>query len=143
MQTNRPLVSLLTATLSPRSRKRAAILALLGFALAAAACAQRLGPLTPIDRVHFQVGVTRKTDVANTLGLPTSRSVDEDYEYWNYPDGPALSSIDIPILTGTSPTTPIVYTETVDVGEQQQTALVCIFKRDGVLSSVRDLRGAR
>jgi hypothetical protein len=120
------------------------ILAVAGFALAfaVAACAQGLGPLTPMDRVHFQIGVTRKNEVANTLGLPTSRRVEQGYEYWDYPAGPAVSSIDLPIVTG-SPTAPIATTERFEVGEQQATVLVCVFGSDGVLSSVRDLRGTR
>ena len=117
-------------------------LVLLGLVSTAAACAQRLGPLTPLDSVHFTPGVTRKNEVANALGLPTSRFEDHDYEYWNYPDGPAVSSIDIPVMTRISPTV-IVDTQHVDLDEKQQTVLVCIFRRDGVLSSVRDLRGAR
>ena len=115
----------------------------IGLAVATAACAQRLGPLSPVGSVHFQVGVTRKTDVANALGLPTSRSQDREYEYWNYSDGPALSSIQIPVVTSVSATTAVVTTESIDANEQEQTVLVYIFRRDGVLERVRDLRAAR
>jgi len=123
------------------SRQFASVLAF-GLAATIAACAQRLGPLTPVDSVHFQIGVTRKTDVANTLGLPTSRSEDQDYEYWNYSDGPAVSSVQVPVVTSITPTV-VVTTDNVAVNEEEETVLVCIFRRDGVLASVRDLRGGR
>ena len=139
MQTNLPVSRVLTWSARNASTLRVAGVAL---ALACAACAQRLGPLTPMDRTHFQVGVTRKTEVANTLGLPTSRHLDQGYEYWDYSDGPALSSVDIPIVTGTS-TTPVATLEHVEVAQQEATVLVYVFRSDGVLSSVRDLRGAR
>jgi hypothetical protein len=118
-------------------------LTLLALGLALGACAQTLAPLTQLDKAHFQLGVTRKGEVANVLGLPRSRSEDADYEYWNYAEGPALSSVDVPVVLAVSG--PVVTTtmESVPVDEKQETAVVYVFRHDGVLFSVRDVRGAQ
>ena len=118
-------------------------LALLTVGLPATACAQRLGPLTPLDSAHFRPGVTRRNEVANVWGLPTARTEDQAYEYWSYSDGPALASVDMPFVTVVPTGSAIATMQSVQVSEAKKPAIICVFGHDGVLIGVRDLRGQR
>ncbi len=111
-------------------------------AIGLSACAQTLDPPASPDSGHFQFGITRKEEVANVLGLPSSRADDTEFEYWNYPAGPVLTRVDAANVS-VSGGAVVSTVRTVHVDAKQVTAIVYIFRRDGVLAAIRDLRSGQ
>jgi hypothetical protein len=56
-------------------------------------CATTLGNKSDINKVRFEVGKTSKRDVAQTLGFPAMRVVDQGTEWWGYKKGSVFDSL--------------------------------------------------
>ena len=57
------------------------------------ACASNLGNRADLEKVKFEIGRTQKSEVAEVLGFPAARAVENGYEIWAYRDGPGLAGI--------------------------------------------------
>lgn len=62
-------------------------------------CATTIGNKADLREVKFVIGQTKKTEVAETLGLPAGiiKKKEEKREYWYYYDGPVLSGLVLPV----------------------------------------------
>ncbi|HEX7062670.1 MAG TPA: hypothetical protein VF200_11910 [Woeseiaceae bacterium] len=56
-------------------------------------CASTIGNTADIGQVTFEVGKTNKNEVANTLGFPQNRVVQDGTEYWGYRGKPELTGL--------------------------------------------------
>lgn len=70
-----------------------------------AGCASTIGNPSKVDEVTFAVGSTHKNEVANALGFPQNRAVEDGTEYWGYRDTPELSGIVYAVPTGANTVT--------------------------------------
>lgn len=80
-----------------------AVLLVLGLA----ACATTLDNKNDLSTAEFKLNETKKSEVANYLGLPAkiSNSEEDKKQYWYYTDGAKLSSLILPFgATGTTTT---------------------------------------
>lgn len=68
-------------------------------------CASTIGNTADIQQVTFEVGKTHRNDVANTLGFPQNRVVQDGVEYWGYRDKPELTGLVYALPTGTNTVT--------------------------------------
>ncbi len=113
------------------------------FAILLNGCSSTLQNLTPINKTHFQVGLTPKREVANVLGLPISSSKKDEHEFWIYSDAPGLSSLVLPSFVGGISTPVIVSLSSFEINEKQKSSMIFCFNRNGILESITDLRGKK
>lgn len=105
--------------------------------LVASGCASTIGNLSGLDTVAFEVGRTQKNDVANALGLPSSRIADSEREYWGYTDSPALASVIYPVpVTGTHATTRTALVNRYGKAGMADAAVIYTFDASGTLIDV-------
>lgn len=110
-----------------------------------AACSPTIGPKVALDQVKFEVGVTQKNYVADTLGLPNAIEKDQQkgLEYWAYNDKTQLTGLILPVVTGNSVGT--YSADTINVpffspGKVQSAALICVFDSRNVLVNLQKLK---
>lgn len=108
------------------------------------ACASTIGNKIDLEEAKFEVGVTTKDDIADTLGLPNAIARDKaaGREFWAYNESPELTGLILPVVTTTGGT---LSANTVTVphfgtGQAQKAALVCTFDLQGVLVEVKKLK---
>jgi len=119
-------------------------LPLLFMLLMLTACASTIGTKIDLDEVKFEVGVTTKDAIVDTLGLPNAISRDQKAgrEFWAYNESPELTGLILPVVSTTGGT---LSADTVTVphfgkGQAQDAALVCTFDVQGVLVDVKKLK---
>lgn len=70
-------------------------------------CAPTIDNKHDLQTAEFTMNQTKKTEVADYLGLPTkiSKNADEKREYWYYTDGAKLIGLVVPVVATGSTTT--------------------------------------
>jgi hypothetical protein len=103
-----------------------------------AACASSIGNLNDPSTVHFRLGATRKTEVAEALGLPAIREVKEGYEYWGYQQEARLVAVLVPTATFDGASNRVTaHLDEIRVDGEQPVAYVYVFDESGVLVLAR------
>jgi len=112
--------------------------------LSLAACASTIGTKVDLEDAKFEVGVTTKNDVADTLGLPNAIAKDKAVgrEFWAYNDSPQLTGLILPVVstTGGSLSAGTVTIPHFGSGQADSAALVCAFDSKGVLVEIQKLK---
>ncbi|MGI9328369.1 MAG: hypothetical protein ACR2PZ_24345 [Pseudomonadales bacterium] len=102
-------------------------------------CASTIGNVSDINEVAFEVGGTNKSQVADALGFPEHRVVENKIEYWGYRNKPALAGVIYAFPSGGNTVTTYTVTDihNVPLG-MTAAAVIYAFDDDGVLVDVRE-----
>lgn len=110
---------------------------LIAILLLMSGCASTIGNRSNIEEVTFEVGKTSKVEVAEVLGLPSSRATHAQQEFWGYRKGPSLTGLIYALPSATNQVT----TGSVSVPERYranmaEAAVIYSFDPDGILNQV-------
>ncbi len=96
-------------------------------------CATTIGNRADPNETQFEIGVTHKTEVSNTLGLPQVRKSTAGHEYWGYPENAELVGLYLPIAA----TSEAVFMADLDFEAELRNAYVYVFDDKGILVHAR------
>ena len=101
-------------------------------------CASTIGNVSDIKEAEFQVDQTHKSEVAEVLGFPEHRVVEEETEYWGYRAKPALSGVVYAFPSGSNSVSTYTVTDIHNVPRgMNAAAVIYAFDERGVLVQVR------
>lgn len=108
------------------------------FAVSLLACSTTIGNKADLNSVQFAVNQTKKSEVANQLGLPSkiSKNEKDGKEYWYYTKGAKLTGI---MIATPDATTATASTHSISVGsamDEVDYAALFVFDKDDVLIEV-------
>lgn len=112
-------------------------IATVSLVLVLAGCASTIGNVSDLEHTTFRVGVTHRSEVADTLGFPSNRVTDDSHEYWGYRQKPELTGLIYALPTGANTVTTYTSTKIPDgPAMMDSVAVIYTFDAGGILIDV-------